>query len=345
MTAPAIDAAADTPAAIEPADDSVVPIDGQRDTAKGQVSAHEGRKVTVRIPYNVRDSYGTSWAPGVFSESLRSGRPVPVVLNHDDGRIVGKVAGHRETSDALELDVLLADPEAVPDARMVKSLLDDEMIDGVSFRFRNGQAERDPKNKNTARIRSAHLAHLSFVVDASIPGAMVVGRRDGAVDAAGIADLVKTNVLTAEEGRRMLVAAGAPITETRAAEDEGDDTLTDAEAELAITATRTAPEEVLRCARAVDGCLVQAHALLAEADLSALPEGVRAALEHVTAAGVAAEVLRDELGLAAPDLDGARAAVETDDEDQRDAVQAVELETAEAEARAAEALLRLSDRR
>lgn len=330
---------------IEPVDDEVVPLDGQRDTANGQVASHEGRTVIVRIPYNVRDSYGTSWAPGVFTDSLRAQKVIPVVLNHDDGRVVGKVAGHRETSDALELDVLLADPEAVPDSRMVKSLLDDEMIDGVSFRFRDGKAERDPKNKNTARIRSARLAHLSFVVDASIPGASVVGRRDAGVDTAGIADLVNAKVISPEEGRAMLTAAGAPL---RAAADDtpGDgDEPTDDELDQALRAAQVAPEEIVRGVRAVDGCLVQAAQLLDGVDVSELPEGVRAALEHVAAAGVAAELMRDELGLAEPDLDGARDAVDADAGEQAEAERAAEAELAEADALGAEALLTLNKHR
>lgn len=285
-------------------------VEGQRGTATGAVAGIEGRQVTVRIPYNVRDSHGTSWAPGVFAETLRSGGVIPVVLNHDEGRVVGKVAGYRETADHLELDVMLADPEKVPDASVIKSLLDDGMISGTSFKFRGGVAERDNANKNTVRIRSAHLAHLSFVVDASIPGAKVVGVRNAA-DIAGVAALVDAGVINAGEGRGLLGLEGdAP---TRAATTEAEvgaavAEALDGNADRARTARTTITDDGLRCARAVDAAVTQACALLDDVDVDALPEGVRDAVGLLVAAGVAAEQLRDAFGFDAPEvLSGDRA--------------------------------------
>ena len=142
--------------------------------------AGDRRTVTARaVSYGVRDTFGTSWAPGVFKHSLS--RSLPAVLwAHNRERIVGKVTDFADTPTGLDVTIRLADPARVPDAAMVQSLLADSMVPGVSVGFRDAVAARDPQSRDTMRIKSATLSELSFVAAPSVPGAVVTGWRDDA---------------------------------------------------------------------------------------------------------------------------------------------------------------------
>src|SRR4051794_23581523 len=74
--------------------------------------------------YGVPDTYRTSWAPGVFTRSLSQRLP-KAVWSHDWNRPIGKVVAYHDGPEGLDVDVQLADFDAVPDARMAHSLLQD----------------------------------------------------------------------------------------------------------------------------------------------------------------------------------------------------------------------------
>ena len=134
------------------------------------------RNVTIFIPYGTVDSYSTTFLPGCFTRSLEAKLP-PVLWNHKSDEVVGKVVGFRDRFDGLEVDIRLADPIAVPRARMVSSLLSDEMVPGVSFGFRDGKAVPDPHHRGVTQFLSAVMDELSFVAKPSIPGTKVLSLR------------------------------------------------------------------------------------------------------------------------------------------------------------------------
>lgn len=82
-----------------------------------------------------------------------------------------------DTPGGLDLTIQLADPDAVPDARMVQSLLQDGMVDGVSVGFANAQDEPDPLHPGVRRFTRASLPEVSFVLAPSVPGARVLSMR------------------------------------------------------------------------------------------------------------------------------------------------------------------------
>ncbi len=145
--------------------------------SNGSATLVAPRTVQVRaLTYNVPDTYGTSWKPGVFNASLRNRLPA-VCWSHDRRRVVGKVVDWTDTPGGLDLTIQLADPDAVPDARMVQSLLQDGMVDGVSVGFANAQDEPDPLHPGVRRFTRASLPEVSFVLAPSVPGARVLSMR------------------------------------------------------------------------------------------------------------------------------------------------------------------------
>ncbi len=144
---------------------------------EGSATLVAPRTVQVRaLTYNVADTYGTSWKPGVFNASLRNRLPA-VCWSHDRKRVVGKVVDWSDTPGGLDLTIQLADPDAVPDARMVQSLLRDGMVDGVSVGFANAEDEPDPLHPGVRRFTRASLPEVSFVLAPSVPGARVLSMR------------------------------------------------------------------------------------------------------------------------------------------------------------------------
>lgn len=167
---------------------------GTRDASAAPALGGDGRTVVVRaLTYGPADTYSTSWSYGCLTGSLRSGDVIPVCINHDRSRIVGKVVDFRDHDDGLDLTLRLADPDAVPDARMAQSLLRDKMIPGVSIGFTDGVSRPDPRQRGVRQFMRATLVEISFVVTPSVPGARVLAMRSSEIDgirtAAALQDL------------------------------------------------------------------------------------------------------------------------------------------------------------
>lgn len=128
------------------------------------------------LNYGPVDDHGTSWAPGVFAESLRSKKP-PAVWSHQANRPIGKVVDYRDSSEGLDVIVQLADFEAVPDARMAHALLRDEIIDQFSFGFQRQDEEPDPSQRGAVRITKATMLEVSPVLVASGKGTRTLAVR------------------------------------------------------------------------------------------------------------------------------------------------------------------------
>ena len=137
----------------------------------------EKRMFAARVlNYNQVDDHGTSWAPGVFTDSLRSKKP-PAVWSHQANRPIGKVVDYRDSEEGLDVIVQLADFDAVPDARMAHALLRDDIIDQFSFGFHRESDEDDPNNRGVTRITKATMLEVSPVLVASGKGTRTLAVR------------------------------------------------------------------------------------------------------------------------------------------------------------------------
>jgi HK97 family phage prohead protease len=153
-----------------------------RDATGGSITPRdpEKRVYAARIlNYNQVDSHGTSWAPGVFEESLQRKLPKSV-WSHDPRRPIGKVIGYHDDGTGLDVLVQYADPDAVPDARMAHSLQKDGIIDEYSFAFLRQDDEPDPDNPGAVRITKADIREVSPVLVGSGKGTGTLGVRSDA---------------------------------------------------------------------------------------------------------------------------------------------------------------------
>lgn len=152
----------------------------------------EGKRIYAAriVNYGPVDSHGTSWAPGVFAESLRNKLPKSV-WSHDAARPIGKVVSYRDSDEGLDVLVQFADFDAVPDARMAHSLLKDGITDEFSFAFYRQADEPDPDNPGATRITRAMITEVSPVLTASGVGTGTLGVRSAHVPRAQADDLLR----------------------------------------------------------------------------------------------------------------------------------------------------------
>lgn len=142
------------------------------------------------LNYNQVDSHGTSWAPGVFEEDLRTSLPKSV-WSHDPRRPIGKVVGYNDDGTGLDVIVQYANLDAVPDARMAHSLQMDGIIDEYSFAFVR-QADEPCPNGGERRITKAKIREVSPVLVASGVGTGTIGvRSDASLTRADADDLLR----------------------------------------------------------------------------------------------------------------------------------------------------------
>jgi HK97 family phage prohead protease len=149
------------------------------------------------VNYGPPDSHGTSWAPGVFAESLKRKMPKSV-WSHDPARPIGKVVEFRDTDEGLDVMVQFADLDSVPDARMAYSLLKDEIIDEFSFAFYREADEPDPDHPGVTRITRARISEVSPVLTASGQGTGTLAVRSEGTLSRGEADDILRRVAAGE---------------------------------------------------------------------------------------------------------------------------------------------------
>lgn len=133
--------------------------------------------------FNVVDSYGSVWEPGVFQESLRTKLP-PACWGHDWARVIGSVVEHDERPDGQYGLVKMADMDAVPDSRMAYSLIGDGHVSQTSFGFKREEwvdgtrADYTPSmDGEKERMVRARLDEISPVLVGAVPGARVLAVR------------------------------------------------------------------------------------------------------------------------------------------------------------------------
>lgn len=153
------------------------------------VAGSDNQFVARVCNYGVVDTYGTSWAPGVFADSLRSKLP-KAVWSHDWNRPIGKVVSFEDGQDGLDVTVQLAGDYA-PDARMAHGFLKDGIIDNFSFGFVRQADKPDPANPGATLITKAEMDEVSPVLVGSVPGTRTISvRSDAPVEARAAADIL-----------------------------------------------------------------------------------------------------------------------------------------------------------
>ena len=126
--------------------------------------------------FDVRDSAGDIVSPGAFARSLakRSGRPLPMLFQHEAREPIGFWSAVREDSRGLFVRGRLL--PGVARARELTALIAAKAVDGLSIGYRTVRASRD--RRSAARvILEADLWEISLVLFPVLAGARV--RRAG----------------------------------------------------------------------------------------------------------------------------------------------------------------------
>lgn len=314
-----------------------VPTAGVRD-ALGQVrDLDDGkREALVSIPWETLDSYRSDFARECFDDYL--GQRMPVVCwQHDKAEPIGRAASWEKGTRANEFVLRFSDFDAVPRARQAYTQMRDGDITDVSFYYDQAKAIPHPNTRGAIRFTKARMPEISPVTVGSIPGASVTGIRQAA-DMAGVAELVRSGVITEGEGRAMLGLAGdVPVVGEQRRESitlnagAGARSVTitvGADGSVTTDGDTTAPTgaqggagDTSDAISAVDGAIDAAIAYLGQVDLSAMPSEVGMAYQLLQAADVACDELMDAAGLTDYDQDAERAAAAgtTDDSGERTA--------------------------
>lgn len=157
-----------------------------RDAASPVGEINDGdRTFSLRVvTFDTVDSYGSVWAPGVFTRSLETKLPI-AAWAHDWSRVIGKMVEYDEKPDGLDGLVKFADFDAVPDARMAWSLLKEGIVTDTSFGFKR-QDWQDARGDSTYKatrtgekeiIRVARLDEVSPVLVGAVPGSRTLAVR------------------------------------------------------------------------------------------------------------------------------------------------------------------------
>lgn len=176
--------------------------------------------VTARVlVYDRADSYGSVWRPGVMADSLRASKPV-ICAHHDLSRPIARVADFDDSDTALDLHLVMADLDAVPDARTAFSLMESKIIDGWSVGFVRNVWDPVPKEQRSAYgeheakeyMVKCGLREASLVSLPSVPGVGTLAIRaeeTPALTVITIEDIerqFKDDLLDRHEARALLAA-------------------------------------------------------------------------------------------------------------------------------------------
>jgi HK97 family phage prohead protease len=132
----------------------------------------DGRTITARaVPYGVQASvsdsegrYRESWQRGAFARTIAhrraSGRPLPVLVNHDRKSLpVGVVQDFADAADGLDVEMHLSE---TPSADEVLTLVRDGAVRGVSIGFKPIQSQWNRGRTEVVRTEAA-LHEISLV--------------------------------------------------------------------------------------------------------------------------------------------------------------------------------------
>lgn len=176
--------------------------------------------VTARVlVYDRADSYGSVWRAGVMSDSLRAAKPV-ICAHHDLSRPIARVADYDDGDTALDLHLVMADLDAVPDARTAFSLMESKIIGGWSVGFVRNKWDAVPKEQRSdygeheakEYMVQCGLREASLVSLPSVPGVGTLAIRaeeTPTLTVITIEDIerqFKSDLLDRHEARAMLAA-------------------------------------------------------------------------------------------------------------------------------------------
>lgn len=140
------------------------------------------REVTiVPMVYDVEDDYSTTWAPGVFTDSLSSGRVVPYVWAHDWAEPIGKMLDYTDTAAELQMRMKLDDPNYVPRAKQALYQLENRTVSEHSVGFTRREWLNKPTDDDpwAERMLKADLDEVSVVLAGAVPGTKTLDVRCG----------------------------------------------------------------------------------------------------------------------------------------------------------------------
>jgi len=170
----------------------------------------EKRQFTARVVnYNVVDSYGSVWAPGVFTRSLERKMP-KVTWGHDWLDPIGVVTSFDERADGLDLTVQLDDFDAVPRARQAFAQLKSGSMDEFSFGFKReawSEKREDlaPFGDGARELMTeARMDEMSPVLVGAVPGTHTIDVRSASASALDLLTEVREGRMTVEDGVRAL---------------------------------------------------------------------------------------------------------------------------------------------
>lgn len=176
----------------------------QRQTGRTEVRFPDGASgefEALVLPYNVVDTYGTVWEPGVFTESL--GRRMPVLVwGHDWHEPIGRATGWREVPSGpgagLYMTFRLSNPDVVTRAAQAYEQLRDGTLDNFSVGFIR-EEQRDASEEygpGVVAITRAQLDEVSIVIVGAVRGTRLLSVREQR----------RSMVVPMDEAERLLLA-------------------------------------------------------------------------------------------------------------------------------------------
>lgn len=201
-------------------------MDKEEFRAAGQIDPNsfddEKRQFTARVVnYGVVDSYGSVWAPGVFTRGLEKKLP-KAVWGHDWLDPIGRAIEYTDrptgANPGLDVRVQLDDFEAVPRARQAYAQLKSGSMDEYSFGFRRGEwsekrEDLEPyqgqEHRAVELMTEARMDEISIVLKGAVPGTKTLSvRADVLTDirpgVVGILEAVQRGDMRPEDAVRAL---------------------------------------------------------------------------------------------------------------------------------------------
>lgn len=132
----------------------------------------EGEIDVIAVPFNVIDSYRTTFDPSAFTFAEQR---LPMLWSHQSDVVIGSWSEMRSTT--VEMRAKGKINLEIARGREVWSLLKNKDIDGVSVQFRTLKDEL--RSGGIRHILKAQLLEISIVAIPAVPGAKVVSVRSG----------------------------------------------------------------------------------------------------------------------------------------------------------------------
>lgn len=161
----------------------------------------------VELPCDVLDRCGTSWAPGVFEDSLRSQEP-PVLREHRWSEPIGQVLAHQSLPRCTQLHVGFDDFQANPVAKRAFNEIKSGKLKGWSWHFRHGVGT---PVRGGLRFLRATMDELSAVSRPAQDGTVTAGLRSQPDDVTRLEEIFARHDTQRRSGHRSLERYEDPL--------------------------------------------------------------------------------------------------------------------------------------